>query len=239
LRTEPCPAHKDDVHELHVDAAIYLELPGIDSQQRLNPGRLLSIGADGRYHGRFDNAAIATHMGKRLLLYFEASHRFTFQPVDIVDVCPDFEGVRVAMQPVSPPASAENRECYRVSAESANLLARLGGEAEAHEVLDVSATGFAAYVSSELAPGSSVRAALIHDGEITTGRVRVRNVRITPSGRLRCGLSCAEDTHENRLLLRTLPRINLELQRRELAMRSGLNAPPPPARYTPSLRRVK
>lgn len=211
---------------LEPHAKVYLEPAGEGASAERLAGRVVEI-FDGelvvRLLPRASRAGCALAQGYALWMYFAAGSAFTRQPVDVRCVIHEPESVRVRVAPAGPPVPAEARQCYRVSAVAANLKAILGG-AEACSVLDVSATGFSVYARSALEPGTPVRAVLVHEEERIPGLVVVQNLRRTRGGRLRCGVRCDDDVHTNGSLVRALPRINAELQRRQLARRSGLAA---------------
>jgi hypothetical protein len=218
-------------------SAVYVELPGVSEARSLLPAHLIGTGSAGlAVHLRGRAAEVAAQLAPRqqVALYFEVDAVFRRQPVEVRGVARDSDGVRVDLAALGAPVSAESRECYRVSAIAANLKAVLG-TAEACSVLDVSAMGFSVYARAPFEPGTSVRTVLVHEDERIPGIVIVQNLRRTRGGRLRCGVRCRDDMLSNGALMRALPRINMELQRRQLARRSGLMAeePPTPAQFTP------
>jgi len=173
--------------------------------------------------------------GQPALLYFVWNQRFSQQPGRVSQVLAEPEGLRLALMPTGRLASAESRECFRVSAIHADLWASLGPNLRC-EVVDISASGFSAYVPEPLPEGSLIELTLESGDESVSGVVRVQNLRKAPGGRLRCGFHCVDDPRRNQLLLRTLPRINMALQREQLARRAGLaeGAGPIAGRFEPS-----
>ncbi len=180
-----------------------------------------------------EHALANVERGQSALLFFEWNQRFSQQPNRVAEVVAEACGLRVSLLPTGRLSCAESRECFRVSAIASDLWAHLSDELRC-EILDISATGFSAFVPEELPAGSLLEVTLSHAGESFRGTVRVKNTRRTPNGRLRCGFHCVEDRVRNQLLLGALPRINLALQREQLARRAGLHGTAPPVYFTPT-----
>ena len=212
---------RSQILRLPAEHQIHLEVSGVERERRLLTGRLLEVSEHEGYRVRFEPADLEIEPGDVLQLYFDWDRNFTKQLVHAVAL----DGVErercLDLRPVSEPVSAESRECYRVSAHSARVLAHLG-DSPACEVVDVSASGFSVYTRDEHPPGHALRATLIHEGAAIEGFVRVRNLRRTRGGRLRCGVSCIEDGLGSSGLSRALTRLNLALQRAQLARRAEL-----------------
>ena len=201
------------------ELSIHLEVSGLDRERRLHAGHLLDVSEQDGYRVRFENADLDIHPGDVLQVYFDLDRTFTKQLVHAVALDGAQRELRLDLRPVSEPVSAESRECYRVSAHAAHVVAHLG-DGPPCEVVDVSASGFSFYTREAYEAGHALRATLLDHGAAIDGFVRVRNVRRTRNGRLRCGVSCIEDGHGTSALSRALTRLNLALQRKQLARRA-------------------
>jgi hypothetical protein len=222
---------RSQVVRLQPDHSIHLEVSGLDRERRLHAGRLLDASDDIGYRVRFEQAELEILQGDVLQVYFDWERTFTKQLVHAQERGGGEREICLDLRPIGEPVSAEARECYRVSARAANVMAHLG-DSPACEVVDVSASGFSVYTREELQPGHALRATLLHEGSTIEGLVRVRNLRRTRSGRLRCGVSCIDD-NGNSGLGRALSRINLALQRAQLARRSEEMCTLPRPRFIP------
>ena len=118
------------------------------------------------------------------------------------------------------PASAENRECYRVSCYAAGIKAQLAEDPEMCEVLDVSATGFAIFSTAQYQVGQTMKAALYHDGDSILGTVVVQSAREYGKN-MRYGLRAIDDARKTATLQSALSRVNLAVQRAQAARLSG------------------
>ncbi len=216
-------SRRDRSHILRLppEVPIHLEITGLERDRRLHSGRLLEIPDAGVYRVRFEQADLEIQPGDVLQLYFDWDRTFTKQLVHAVALDGEHRELCLDLRPVGEPVSAESRECYRVSAHSVRVLAHLG-DSPACEVVDVSASGFSVYTREAYEPGHALRATLLHEGAAIDGFVRVRNVRRTRGGRLRCGVSCIEESHGSSSLSRALTRLNLALQRAQLARRAEM-----------------
>ena len=216
-----------EIPPITAHAAIFVELPGDEGRQNLRPGQV--VGVDGRELvvalpcPERERAQRVT-AGQPLVVYFDHRHAWSQLSVRVERVGSDRDRVLLTLAQLGEPVAAESRQCYRASALSADIRAVLGGS-PACTVLDVSATGFSVYAPALYEPGTSLLAMVVQGPQRVPGRVRVQNVRRTPAGRIRCGVQCDEGP-DSLALLRELPRINAELQRRELARRSGLASEP-------------
>ena len=210
-------------HVLHLppEFPIHLEISGLERERRLLAGRLLEVSEHDGYRVRFEATDLEIQPGDVLQLYFDWDRTFTKQLVHAVALGGQQREPSLDLRPVGEPVSAESRECYRVSAHAARVLAHLG-DSPACEVVDVSASGFSVHTREPYEPGHALRATLLYEGAAIEGFVRVRNVRRTRGGRLRCGVSCIEDGHGSSNLSRALTRLNLALQRAQLARRAEM-----------------
>lgn len=212
---------RSQVLHLQSEAPIHLEISGLERERRLHSGQLLEVSDADGYRVRFEQADLDIQPGDVLQIYFDWDRSFTKQLVHAVALDGEHRELCLDLRPVGEPVSAESRECYRVSANSARVLAHLG-ESTACEVVDVSASGFSVYTREEYQPGHALRATLLHEGAAIEGFVRVRNVRRTRGGRMRCGVSCIEESNGSSSLSRALTRLNLSLQRAQLARRAEM-----------------
>ncbi len=215
------PGGRSNVLRLPSEVPIHLEISGLERERRLLAGRLLEAADAGVYRVRFEQTDLGIQQGDVLQLYFEWDRTFTKQLVHAVSLDGEQRELCLDLRPVGEPVSAESRECFRVSAHAARVMAHLG-DSPACEVVDVSASGFSVYTREEHEPGHALRATLLHEGAAIEGFVRVRNVRRTRGGRLRCGVSCIEEANGSSRLSRALTRLNLALQRAQLARRAEM-----------------
>ena len=219
--------------QLKPDEAIFVQTPHPGGDRILHAGRVVETDPERGYLARFEGGELPVRAGEDVLLFYEWNRRFTQQPAHVVEAAQGTDGLQLGLHMAGDPISAESRECFRVSAIAANLKVSLD-RGDPCEILDVSATGFSIFARAEdYTLGALLDARLHHEGCTIPGQVRVQNARKAPSGRLRYGLQCVDDPYGNSLLLRALPRINLAIQREQLARRAGLTAQTPPARFVP------
>jgi hypothetical protein len=231
VRDASSRAGRSQVLLLQPDVPIHLEVSGLQRERRLHSGRLVDASDERGYRVRFEQSDLEIGRGDILQVYFDWDRSFTKQLVHAVERSSGSHDVCLDLRPIGEPVSAESRECYRVSAHAAHVRAHLG-ESPACEVVDVSASGFSVYTREELQPGHALRATLLHEGAAIEGLVRVRNLRRSRGGRLRCGVSCIDD-NGNSVLGRALARLNLALQREQLARRSEKLSSLPRPRFIP------
>ncbi len=105
--------------------------------------------------------------------------------------------------------------CY-----SADVKAQLGEDPETCEVLDVSATGFAIVSDAEYSVGQTLQATLYHNGTPVQGKAVVQSSRAFGKQN-RYGFRAVHDERPKATLKKDLYRINLVVQREQLARLSS------------------
>jgi hypothetical protein len=202
---------------MKTDMEIFLRTP---EDSALHPGKVSSI-ADKGCNAVFEADAFRLEEGAEILVYYELSRRFMQQPARVVSVAQAEENrISLELETTGDPVSAENRECYRVSCYAADISAKLGGDSETCEVLDLSATGFAVFSKAEYQVGQSLEATLYHDGNPATGTVVVQSAS-EYGKQMRYGLRALDDERPDATLKQALNRVNLAIQREQVARLSG------------------
>lgn len=202
---------------MKTDMEIFLRTP---ERPALHPGTVSAI-ADQGCHAVFKADLFSLEEGAEILVYYEISRRFKQQPARVVSVTQEEENhISLELETTGDPVSAENRECYRVSCYAADISAKLGDCSETCEVLDLSATGFAVFSTAEYQVGQSLEATLYYDGNPATGTVVVQSAREFGK-QMRYGLRALDDDRPDATLKQALNRVNLAIQREQVARLSG------------------
>ena len=150
------------------------------------------------------------------LVFFEQRREFMQQTATVRAVETGSEGeFAVELELVGKPASAEQRQSYRVSCVVTDIEATFDGEPGCN-VVDVSATGFGLYSTRSCQIGQTVDARVHYAGETHAGRVTVQSAwRISPST-IRYGVRTLESEDREQTLHKSLNRINLAIQREQM-----------------------
>ena len=206
---------------MKTDMDIFLRTP---EHEMLYPGKV-SATTDKGYNAVFEGWAFSLEERAEVLVFYEINRRFMQQPVRVLSVVEkkrdDAETrIRLELETTGDPISAENRECYRVSCYSADVEAQFGEDPEMCEVLDVSATGFAIFSDAEYTVGQTLQATLYHNGTPVHGTAVVQSYRAFGK-KNRYGLRAVDDERPKATLKKDLNRINLAVQREQLARLSG------------------
>lgn len=123
----------------------------------------------------------------------------------------------VALKLVGEPASAEQRQIYRVSVPTADIRARIDREVNCH-VVDVSSEGFAAVTRQEYKIGSTVKASFNFEGNDVQADARVQTMKRRSDGKYRYGFFVAEKKSPAR---KALAAISIAMQRQQLKRLAG------------------
>ena len=196
---------------LKPDTEAFLQLPSHGSSRVLYPGRILAVSPD-LYSGVFQVHDHEIEEGMDLHVCYELRRGFTQQSVRLQSARVDNDRLRVELEIIGDPISADGRQCFRVCAIGADLTCTFGTERDC-EVVDVSATGFSVYAESSHEIGGRIDVVIHHDGEDFPGSVVIQSIREKPRTEIRYGVHCAP---EALVLERALPRINLAVQRQQL-----------------------
>ncbi len=210
---------------------IFLRTP---EHETLYPGKVRAA-TDKGCNAVFQAGAFNLEDGAEVLVFYEINRHFMQQPVRIVSVVEkghphrrilqekrDDGETRISLEleTTGDPIPAENRECYRVSCYSADVKVQLGEDPETCEVLDVSATGFAIFSDAEYTVGQTLQATLYYYGKHALGTAVIESY--TPFRKKnRYGLRAVDDARPKATLKKDLYRINLVVQREQLARLSG------------------
>ncbi len=191
-------------------ADILVQLPEEKPQRRLHPAK--HGGAEGRLQRLELASALPIEVGHELFVYYEEQRQFVQQPARVEQI--DESGLSLWIALLAAPASAESRQSYRCSTLVEDIAATLGAEADC-EVLDVSETGFAVHARTRHELDSRLPAAIRFEGLESEGHVIVQSSR--PRGsRWRYGLRVVGGELQG-----VLPRISLDIQRRQLRRRAS------------------
>ncbi len=188
--------------------------------EMLYPGKV-SATTDKGYNAVFEGRAFSLEDGAEVLMFYEINRHFMQQPVRVVSVVQtksddDWTRITLELETTGDPISAENRERYRVSCYSADVKAQLGEDPEMCEVVDVSETGFAIFSDAEYTVGQTLQATLYHNGTPVHGTAVVQSYQAFGK-KIRYGLRAVDDERPKATLKKDLNRINLAVQREQLA----------------------
>ena len=202
---------------------ILLEIPDeyalIDADRRvLYAGHILEA-SDGFYSTEIMEHLPKLEEGAELNLYYELRRQFMKQPVRIDSLTQEALQTVIQLETTGNPILAEQRESYRVSAIAAGVTARFGEEANC-KVLDVSAAGFSLYAAKQHQVGSALDVVLFFKGQQFSDRALIQSARKLGKSKIRYGLKLVEQGGSGVFKL-SLPKLNLAIQRQQMARRSG------------------
>ena len=201
---------------MHVNNKILIQRPDSESRVLLE-GRVKLVGDD-CIACEFNLQGAAVVEEQELLVYFEERRKFMQQSVRVTAVRPEEEFTVVAFEFLGEPVSAENRECFRVSAVMSDLSAMVG-ETTGCPVLDVSATGFAVSTTTVYEIGDVVSVVLDFAGEQLAGTASVESISRLEKGQIRYGMNCKP---EGDSLQEFVNGVCLTIQREQLRRLAGL-----------------
>jgi hypothetical protein len=179
---------------LKPDSAAFLQLPVPAPQRTLYPGVILEVGQDGACLGEFSAGSLRIEAGTDLVLCYELGEEFVQQFVRVRSASACGVLVRVGLELLGDPCSAESRLYYRISASGADIRVRLGQERDC-PMLDLGLRGFSVRAHTAYQIGQVLDAELQHGGCLFATRVSVRHVRAA-DGALVYGLLCVEADSE-------------------------------------------
>ncbi len=210
---------------------LFVDIPGASGESTLHAATILDASDEG-FTAVSTDAVRHFEPGAACRIFFERNREFMQQPAiiegfltevatDAVPTVAELDlnagatlcvfGFRTEGEPVS----AENRQCYRVSAVMYEVSADFGAE-RGCKVMDVSATGFAVMSATRHDPGAVLDTTLHFDGKSYTGRVCVQNVVEHHSGRFRHGLYSVRNANGTCDLEKGCGIINTGIQRMQL-----------------------
>jgi c-di-GMP-binding flagellar brake protein YcgR len=150
--------------------------------------------------------------GSELNIYYEDGSKF----MKVTGTVEEFllPQARRAIQIIitEEPKPANQRACFRVSAEGAGLTADINETAK-YSLVDVSNDGFAIVSAETFEVGNVVLATLSHGSEKFSGKACIRSVQDLSRGKYRCGLQALESESN---LRKALQRITMSLQREQI-----------------------
>ncbi len=202
---------------MKTDMDIFLRTP---EHETLYPGKV-SARTDNGCNAVFQGGEFNLEDGAEVLVFYKINRHFMQQPVRVVSVVEknrdDGETrITLELETTGDPVAAENRECYRVSCYSADVKVQLGEDPEMCEVLDVSATGFAIFSDAEYTVGQTLLATLYYYGRHVLGTAVIESCTAFHK-KNRYGLRAVDDERPKATLKKDLDRINLVVQREQLA----------------------
>ena len=181
----------------------FVQIPGVSGAPILHPATILDTSRD-IYTAVSTDAVRQLEARDECRIFFERRREFMQQLSTIDSILSGVQNDDVpapadmdldssaalcvfGFRTLGEPVSAENRQCYRVSAVMYEVSADFGTETDC-KVLDVSATGFAVMSDQRHEPGVVLDTTLQFEGKRYAGKVCVQNVAEHYSGRFRHGL---------------------------------------------------
>lgn len=220
---------------LNVGDRFYVQIPNQTGERILHPAVIVEKD-ETKYIGEVEVSSPPLEAGNDIIIFFELNGEFMQQAGRIDMVKPstatsgessaasilinNLPGTTVGFQLAGEPASAENRQCYRVSTVMVDLTATLEDEVNC-QLLDISSCGFSLLSSREHAYGSLVEVTLSYGQNKYSGKARIQNIIENPRGVYRYGLRGEEDSAIDRDLATGRQIISMEIQRIQLRRRTG------------------
>ena len=213
----------------------YVQIPNQTGERILHPAVVVEK-EESNYVAEVEVSSPPLEAGNDIIIFFELNGEFMQQGGRIDMVKPstasseetsaasslinNLPGTTVGFQLGGEPASAENRQYYRVSTVMVDLTATLEGEVNC-QLLDISSCGFSLLSSREHAYGSLVEVMLSYGQNTYSGKARIQNIIENPQGVFRYGLRGEEDTAIDRDLANGRKIISMDIQRIQLRRRTG------------------
>ena len=205
---------------LSVGNGFYVQLSGPKGPGVLHPASVLAEFDDG-FEGALEEGDVRLTRDQQLVLFCEIDSVFMKQAARVVAFVKDGDKPTFRFLTQGEPTSAERRQLFRVSTVISDMTVGLGGESSC-PLLDVSATGFSALARPGRTYGETITASLSFKKSIHTGNVLVQSVRDLGGGRMRYGLSCADDRGKKSDLRRILQQVTMSVQRAHLKRMAGV-----------------
>lgn len=197
----------------------YLRIPDKSKRRVLHPAKVTAV-TDGVYSAELEEkTGVSLKQGQEVIVYFRHLQKFLKQPATIDSVSDDVSEFTFTM--MGEPASAEDREFYRVSTVVSDLRAKVGSVEEC-ALVNVSLGGFAVVSSERYEVGDMVEVKLSFDGRVFAGKGCVQSVRELDQYRIRYGMVCADDKRSGETLRAGLHRISMYVQRQQLRRLAGV-----------------
>lgn len=174
---------------LNVDSAVFVQVGDGSKRRVLHPGRVIGV-EDEILTCEFDRKEdLSCEKDEAVFIYFEKNRTFMQQHARICSITETESKLEITLETTSDPVSADNRACYRVSTVMLDLTVAVADEEDC-PLVDVSASGLSAVVSTPLKLGDEKTVRITHDGREYAGDVIVQSVRELGTGRIRHGLHC-------------------------------------------------
>jgi hypothetical protein len=203
---------------LSKDRRLFLRVPGQEvlPKRVLHPGVVLGLEGD-VCSIQLDEPRPGVELSSPVIIHFEERKTFLQQSGLVVQrdsEAPLVFGVRL----LGAPASAESRQCFRVSCLGANIKAKIDDEVGC-EVVDLSATGLGFYGRREYGVGRQITLVLVHCGREYHGHGTIQGARRMTPKIIRYGVHCTDRGKDD--LARSLASINLAVQGEQQRRMSG------------------
>lgn len=205
---------------LSVGDGFYVQVSDGKCAGVLHPASLLGEFDDG-FEGALEEAQFRLIPDQRLVLFYEIDSVFLKQAARVVAVVKNEGKPTFRFLTLGEPLSAERRQLFRVSAVMSDMTVALGEEANC-PLLDVNAAGFSAIARPGRTFGDTITASLPFKKSIHTGTVLIQSVRDLGGGRIRYGLSRADDRGTKSGLRRILQQVTMSVQRAHLKRMAGV-----------------
>ena len=193
---------------------MFLLIPDDDNGRILHPGRVIESDANS-FVAEFDTA-ISPAPGSDVNAYAEVRSKFFQQGASVVEIRQSAPKAIIAFARVGEPVSAENRQAFRVSVISANIIAKIGKEKNC-PIVDISPEGFGTLAKAELRVGTLVPVEFQHAGHVVSESARIQTIKPRPDGKFRYGFLAPDKKSEARRSLQQITSLMQRIQLRRLA----------------------
>lgn len=193
---------------------MFLLIPDDSNGRILHPGKVIESDATS-FVAEFDTA-ISPAIGSDVNTYGEVRSKFFQQGATVTEIRQATPKAIVAFARAGDPVSAENRQTFRVSVISANIIAKVGKEKNC-PVVDVSPEGFGVIAKAEFKVGILVPVEFQHAGNVVSAPARVQTIKPRPDGKFRYGFLAPDKKSEARRSLQQITSLMQRIQLRRLA----------------------
>jgi len=197
------------------DSTIYVRFPSQSKNPVLHPATVVRADSTKLFAVRSEDDTLSFEVGLEILIYFDLGGKFVQQPARIEALLEDDPEAGIELVTIGEWFSAENRNAYRISTVTSDLVTTFGGEQNC-PLCDVSIGGFAAIVSGKYEIGQVVDVEISYDNKTYTGQVSIQSARELRDGKTRYGANCVKAASSATSLNKGIQTISMSEQRKKL-----------------------
>lgn len=199
---------------LEQDKGIFVHFAGISHTRVLHPAKIVSS-VNAIYTTECEEPGVETESEQDLVVYFDADGKFMQQSGQVQSVFETAPYVVFSFALMGEPASAENRDFFRISTVLYDVTVDVNGDSGC-KVVDVGLRGIGMIGPAGYGIGQVLDLRLRFQNGVWRGQGCISDVRRARNGRIRYGLSVVETERNDVELASGLRFLTMELQRQQL-----------------------